>query len=59
MMFSPVDLPQTFAHVVQDSHGVFPAIDQMRKDVSGVAVSSEALKSTPYARQCREETHEP
>lgn len=59
VMLCPVNLPQALAHIVQNSHSIFAAVDKMRKDVLRVAVSSDALKGAPYPRQCREEPHEP
>lgn len=45
-----VDAVQTQSHVKQYRKGIFAAVDQMWKSVSGIIVTSQALQCTPNAR---------
>lgn len=44
----PVNSKQAESQIVENAAGIFAKIDKMRKDVLRVAISSEALQSTPY-----------
>ena len=45
-----LDAINTQSSVEQNSCRVFSTVDEMRKDVSGVIITSNALKSTPNSR---------
>lgn len=47
------------SHIIHNCHTIFSTIDQVRKHISRVVVTTNALKCTPYARNCREEAQEP
>jgi hypothetical protein len=42
-------------HSRQDCHGVLSAVDEVRKHIPRVVVTSDALQGTPYRRQSGEE----
>jgi hypothetical protein len=42
-----------------DAHGVFPAVDEVRKHVARVLVAPDALEESPYRWQSRQEAEKP
>lgn len=49
---------QAECHVKKDSKCVFAAINQMRKRISGIIITSQTLQCTPDPRQSREKSEE-
>jgi hypothetical protein len=47
------------SHIIHNCHTIFSTINQMRKHISRVVVTTNALKCTPYTRNCGKETQEP
>lgn len=55
----PVDSIDAECEIIQYSHAVFAAVDEVGKYVSRIVVTTNALQCTPDTGKCREESKKP
>ena len=54
----PVDAVEAQTNRGYDGHCVFSAIHQVRENISSIDITSHALQSSPYRRQCGKKAHQ-